>query len=213
MLGFVSVVDPEQAEPARIAVLASGQGSTFAALVQAGRRAAMPADVVLLITSRSDAPALQVADELGIEHLTLDDRELGAEECDRAMEACLLRQRVDLIVLAGFVRKVGPRVLDTFAGQILNTHPAPLPRFGGTGMYGEHVHRAVLDAGVSESAATVHLVDCDYDTGPVIAAQPVPVFPGDDVLTLRARVQEAERELLITTVRALTAACQRAARD
>ena len=213
MLGFVSAVAPDPAEPARIAVLASGQGSTFAALAEAGRRVAIPADVVLLITSRSDAPALQLADELGIEHLTLDDRKLGAEECDRAMEAQLLSHRIDLIVLAGFVRKIGPRVLEAFSGQILNTHPAPLPRFGGTGMYGEHVHRSVLDAGVSESAATVHLVDGDYDTGPVIAAQPVPVLPGDDVPTLRARVQEAERELLVKTVKELTATRQSAARD
>ncbi len=121
------------------------------------------------------------------------------------MEATLISHRVDLVVLAGFVRTVGPRVLKAFAGQILNTHPAPLPRFGGKGMYGEHVHRAVLDAGVQESAATVHLVDGEYDSGPVIATQPVPVIAGDDVANLRARVQAPERELLITTLSRLTA--------
>jgi phosphoribosylglycinamide formyltransferase-1 len=86
-----------------------------------------------------------------------------------------------------------------------NTHPAPLPRFGGRGMYGDHVHRAVLGSGVGESAATIHRVDAEYDTGPVIASEPVPVVAGDDVASLRARVQEAERRLLIDTVTAFTA--------
>ena len=87
---------------------------------------------------------------------------------------------------------------------MINTHPAPLPRFGGRGMFGEHVHRAVLASGVTMSAATVHLVDPEYDTGPVIARAPVPVLAGDDVSSLRARVQRAERGLLRDTVERLT---------
>ncbi len=95
------------------------------------------------------------------------------------------------------------QVLRAFAGQILNTHPAPLPRFGGKGMYGDHVHRAVLESGEPQSAATVHLVEAEYDSGPVIATQPVAVIPGDSVASLRERVQAAERELLITTLNRL----------
>ena len=87
-----------------------------------------------------------------------------------------------------------------FAGRLINTHPAPLPRFGGQGMFGEHVHRAVLQAGVAASAATVHLVDEEYDSGPVIAERPVPILPDDDVATLRERVQAAERALLVSTI-------------
>jgi phosphoribosylglycinamide formyltransferase-1 len=107
---------------------------------------------------------------------------------------------VDLVVLAGYLRKIGPQTLKAFAGRMINTHPAPLPRFGGKGMYGEHVHRAVLESGVTASAATVHLVDSDYDTGPVIAERPVRIEAGDDIASLRERVQAAERDLLIQTV-------------
>ena len=188
----------------RVAVLASGQGSTFQALVEAGRRGEMPAEVVLLIVSKRDAPAAELADHLGIERVVLDERVVGPAACDAAMEDLLTSHRVDLVVLAGWVRKVGPRTLRTFAGRLINTHPAPLPRFGGKGMFGEHVHRAVLEAGVTTSAATVHLVDEEYDSGPVIAERPVPVLPDDDVCTLRERVQAVERELLVTTIRAVT---------
>src|SRR3954464_3220004 len=184
----------------RVAVLASGQGSTFEALVDAGRRGEMRAEVVLLIVSRQDAPARELARRLGVECAVLDEKLLGSAACDAAMETLLTGRRADLVVLAGYVRKVGPRTLRAFAGRLVNTHPAPLPRFGGKGMFGEHVHRAVLEAGVATSAATVHLVDEEYDSGPVIAERPVPVLPGDDVATLRERVQAVERALLVSTI-------------
>ena len=184
----------------RVAVLASGQGSTFEALVEAGRRGEMCAEVVLLIVSRQDAPATELARRLGVECVVLDEKLLGSAACDAAMETLLTGRRADLVVLAGYLRKVGPRTLRAFAGRLINTHPAPLPRFGGKGMFGEHVHRAVLQAGVATSAATVHLVDEEYDSGPVIAERPVPVLPSDDVATLRERVQAVERALLVSTI-------------
>jgi phosphoribosylglycinamide formyltransferase-1 len=184
----------------RVAVLASGQGSTFEALVEAGRRGEMRAEVVLLIVSRPDAPATELASRLGVECVVLDENVLGSAACDAAMETLLTGCRADLVVVAGYVRKVGPRTLRAFAGRLINTHPAPLPRFGGKGMFGEHVHRAVLEAGVASSAATVHLVDEEYDSGPVIAERPVPVLPSDDVATLRERVQAVERALLVATI-------------
>ena len=184
----------------RVAVLASGQGSTFEALVEAGRRGEMRAEVVLLIVSRQDAGAAELARRLGVECVVLDEKLLGSAACDAAMETLLTGRRADLVVLAGYVRKVGPRTLRAFAGRLINTHPAPLPRFGGKGMFGEHVHRAVLQAGVATSAATVHLVDEEYDSGPVIAERPVPVLPSDDVATLRERVQAVERALLVSTI-------------
>ena len=184
----------------RVAVLASGRGSTFEALVEAGRRGKMRAEVVLLIVSRRDAPASDLARRLGVECVVLDEKLLGSAACDAAMETLLTGRRADLVVLAGYLRKVGPRTLRAFAGRLINTHPAPLPRFGGKGMFGEHVHRAVLQAGVATSAATVHLVDEEYDSGPVIAERPVPVLPSDDVATLRERVQAVERALLVSTI-------------
>jgi len=115
----------------------------------------------------------------------------------------LLERQIDLMVLAGFLRKIGPQTLAAFEGRIINTHPAPLPRFGGEGMYGDNVHRAVLDAGVARSAATVHWVDAEYDTGPVIASDEVPILPSDGIAELRSRVQAAEKKVLVRSVNAL----------
>jgi phosphoribosylglycinamide formyltransferase-1 len=162
----------------------------------------MPADVVLLVVSKTGTPAAEVARRLGVDCVVLDEKVLGRDACDAEMKMLLASFRVDLVVLAGYLRKVGPQTLRAFVGRILNTHPAPLPRFGGKGMFGEHVHRAVLDAGVSTSAATVHLVEEEYDSGPVVTERPVPVLPGDDVHTLRARVQAVERVLLVSTIAA-----------
>src|SRR3954462_1936294 len=189
--------------PTRVAVLASGQGSIFEALVEAGRRGEMRAEVVLLIVSREDVPATELARRLGVECVVLDVKILGSAACDAAMETMLTGRRVGLVVLAGYLRKVGPRTLRAFAGRVINTPPAPLPGFGGKAMFGEHVHRAVLQAGVATSAATLHLVDEEYDSGPVIAERPVPVLPGDDVATLRERVQAVERALLVSTISVL----------
>lgn len=162
----------------------------------------MPADVVLLVVSKAGTPAAEVARQLEVDCVVLDENVLGSDACDAEMKTLLARYGVDLVVLAGYLRKVRPQTLRAFAGRILNTHPAPLPRFGGKGMFGEHVHRAVLDAGLSTSAATVHLVDEEYDSGPVIAERPVAVLPDDDVHTLRTRVQAVERTLLVSAIAA-----------
>jgi phosphoribosylglycinamide formyltransferase-1 len=187
----------------RLAFLASGSGSTFEAAVRASQRGALAADVVLLITSRAGVGAAEQADRLGVEHVVLDEKAIGRDECDARMRSTLEEHHVDLVVLAGFLRKIGPRTLEAFKGRIINTHPAPLPRFGGQGMYGERVHQAVLDAGVSSTAATVHWADADYDTGAVIAVEKIPVFGSDDVPSLRARVQAVEKDLLIQTINRL----------
>ncbi|MEU2199274.1 formyltransferase family protein [Isoptericola sp. NPDC019482] len=105
-------------------------------------------------------------------------------------------------VLAGYMKKLGPRALARYDGRILNTHPALLPEFGGAGMFGDHVHEAVLASGRPVSGATVHVVTADYDEGPVVAQAEVPVLPGDDVPALRARVQAAEKALLVEVLRA-----------
>lgn len=105
------------------------------------------------------------------------------------------------VVLSGYLRPVGPQTLRAFAGRVLNVHPALLPAFGGTGMYGDRVHQSVLAAGMGESGATVHLVDEVYDHGPVLAQRRVPVLPGDGLAELRARVMTAEAEVLIEALR------------
>lgn len=185
---------------ARIAVLASGAGSTFRHLVDESRTGRLPAEIALLITTKAGAPVARHADPAGVEHVFLDAAELGPDVVDGAIRRALVDHEIDLVVLAGYLRKIGPRTLAAFAGRMVNTHPAPLPAFGGPGMHGEQVHQAVLTAGVPRSAATIHLIDDDYDTGPVIAERPVPVHPDDTAATLRERVQAAERDLLVSTL-------------
>ena len=107
------------------------------------------------------------------------------------------RTTSNVVLLAGYMKKLGPATLAAYPGRILNTHPALLPKFGGQGMYGERVHRAVLAAGETSSGASVHLVDEDYDTGAVLAQVTVAVQPHDTPQALAVRVQEAERELVI----------------
>ena len=196
-------MDQQPQRRARIAVLASGAGSTFRHLVDESRTGRLPAEIALLITTKPGAPVARYAGPAGVEHLLLDATELGPDGVDGSICQALVDRDVDLVVLAGYLRKIGPRTLAAFPGRIVNTHPAPLPAFGGPGMYGERVHQAVLAAGVRHSAATVHLIEADYDTGPVIAERPVPVHADDTAATLRARVQAAERELLVSTLAAL----------
>jgi phosphoribosylglycinamide formyltransferase 1 len=196
-------MDQQPKRYARIAVLASGAGSTFRNLVDKSRTGQLPAEIALLITTKTGAPVAQHAGPAGVEHLFLDGTELGPDVVDGAICQTLIDHEIDLVVLAGYLRKIGPRTLAAFAGRIINTHPAPLPAFGGPGMYGERVHQAVLTADVRHSAATIHLIDDHYDTGPVIAEQPVPVHPDDTAATLQERVQAAERDLLVSTLAAL----------
>ena len=108
---------------------------------------------------------------------------------------------MDVVVLAGYMKMLGPAVLSRYDGQVLNVHPALLPKFGGKGMYGRRVHEAVLAAGESVTGATVHVVDAEYDLGPVVAQREVPVLPDDTVESLSARVLEREHELLVQTLR------------
>jgi phosphoribosylglycinamide formyltransferase-1 len=196
-------MDEQPKRWARIAVLASGAGSTFRHLVDQSRTDQLPAEITLLITTKAGAPVAQYAGPAGVEHLFLDASELGAAVVDGEICQALIDHEIDLVVLAGYLRKIGPRTLAAFGGRIINTHPAPLPAFGGPGMYGERVHEAVLTAGLRHSAATVHQIDADYDTGPVIAERLVPVHPDDTAATLQKRVQVAERNLLVSTLAAL----------
>jgi formyltetrahydrofolate-dependent phosphoribosylglycinamide formyltransferase len=189
---------------ARIAVLASGGGSNLQALIDhfAELGEARAGDVVLVAADRPDAGALDRARRAGIPVGVVASRRAPSGE---ALASLLDRARVDLVVLAGFLQHVPADVTRRYAGRIVNVHPALLPDFGGPGMYGARVHRAVLAAGARRSGPTVHFVDDEYDHGPVIARWPVPVHPGDDEHTLAARVLRAEHLLFPRVVQALAA--------
>lgn len=162
----------------------------MAALLQALEHSEA-ACVTLVISNRADAGGLDLARRAGVPTAVLEHNG-DAEEWQRLLRAA----RTDFIVLAGFLKKVPADVVRAYAGRIINVHPALLPKFGGAGMYGLNVHRAVLAAGERESGATVHLVTEGYDEGPVLAQAKVPVLPGDTAEQLAARVLEVEHELL-----------------
>jgi formyltetrahydrofolate-dependent phosphoribosylglycinamide formyltransferase len=184
----------------RVAVCVSGRGSNLQALLEALVPGA-PAEVVLVLSNRVEAGGLEHARERGIPAEVLRDSADAADWLER-----LERHRVELLVLAGFLKLVPAAVIAAYRDRIINIHPALLPAFGGPGMYGERVHRAVLESGAAMSGATVHLVDEMYDRGRILAQSRVAVHPGDTPATLAHRVLEAEHRLLPAAVLAAAAA-------
>jgi len=175
--------------PTRIAVLASGRGSNLQAIIEHFDNLARErlAKVVLVASNRADSPALIRAATASIDIANFD----AADDGGQLLE--LLRKfRVDLVVLAGYLKRIPPAVIREYAGRILNIHPALLPAFGGEGMYGARVHEAVIASGAKESGVTVHLVDDEYDRGAIVAQWRIPIDRSDTPDTLAARVLAVE---------------------
>jgi phosphoribosylglycinamide formyltransferase-1 len=188
----------------RIGVLASHEGTTLQALLDACHDGSLPASVALVISNNSGSGALRRAAQAGVPSAHLSGTAYpDPAVLDAQIRDALQRASVDVVFLAGYMKRLGPQVLEAFAGRILNTHPALLPKFGGEGMYGMNVHRAVLAAGERESGPSVHLVDGDYDTGAVLEQRRVPVLPGDTPESLAERVQACERALVVDVLRDL----------
>ena len=188
----------------RIGILASHQGTTFQALIEACRAGSLTAALAVVITNNSQSGAVQRAQryEVPCHHLSGQTHSMP-EALDRAICDALKQYKVTLVLLAGYMKKLGPYTLDCFRGRVLNTHPALLPKFGGQGMYGARVHEAVLAAGEAVTGVSVHVVDAEYDKGPVIAQCEVPVLAGDTVDTLASRVQERERKFIVEVLQAI----------
>jgi phosphoribosylglycinamide formyltransferase 1 len=184
--------------PLSIGVLASHEGTTLQAILDACAENRIAARVVAVISNNGGSGALRRARAAGADALHLSGKtHPGPGELDSAMTEALATRGVEVVMLAGYMKKLEAGLLSRYRGRILNTHPALLPKFGGHGMYGMHVHEAVLRAGERESGPSVHLVDGEYDTGPVLAQATVPVEPSDTPDTLAARVQERERRLVV----------------
>jgi len=182
--------------PARLAVLASGRGSNLQALLEA-----FPADnalgsVVLVLSNRPDARALERASSSGVEAVHVPWR--TRPEFEAEAQRRLLAARVDLVCLAGFMRLLSPAFTEAWAGRLLNVHPSLLPAFPGLDAHGQ-----ALRAGVTESGCTVHLVDAGVDSGPIILQRRVPVLPDDDVDSLAERTLKAEHEAYPEAIRRL----------
>lgn len=177
--------------PLKLGFLASGSGSSARAILEAIQGGNLNAEARLLVSNRREAPALDWARSLGVVTATIPTV-ADAAAADKRLADTMQARGVELIVLSGYLRRLGPETLARYAGRILNIHPGPLPRFGGEGMYGARVHEAVIVAGVSESAIVIHLVDGDYDQGPELARMRVPVAADDTPQSLEARVKALE---------------------
>lgn len=184
-----------------IGFLASHGGSNMQAIIDACKAGRLNAAAAVVISNNGDSRALERAKSEGIPGYYLSGKtHPDPDDLDKAILDTLIRHKVDIVALAGYMKKLGPKTLSYFRGRILNIHPALLPKYGGKGMYGIHVHEAVLAAGEKESGVTVHLVDEEYDRGPILAQVRVPVMPDDTPETLAERVLVQEHILYSATL-------------
>jgi phosphoribosylglycinamide formyltransferase-1 len=186
-------------QPLKLGFLASGNGSSARAVVGAIQAGELAAEARLMVSNNRSAPALAFAAEVGVPVLCIPTQG-DPDAADARLAEAMLSNGVEVIVLSGYLRQLGPKTLGRYAGRILNIHPGPLPAFGGHGMYGRRVHEAVIGAGVAESEICIHLVDEEYDRGPVIARRAVPVEPGDTPDSLEARVTALEPAFFVETL-------------
>jgi phosphoribosylglycinamide formyltransferase-1 len=192
--------------PLRLGFLASHAGSSMRAIVGAIGAGELDATAAIVISNNAGAAALEFARANGVTGRHISVRTAGSEaEVDRLIAVALAEAGVNLVVLSGYLRMVGPLTLSRYQGRILNIHPALLPKYGGKGMYGQFVHEAVLASGDKVSGASVHLVDEEYDHGPVVSQKTVPVVPGDTVETLRDKVIAIEGALFVETLQKIAA--------
>ncbi len=183
-------------EKLKIGFLASHNGSNMQAIIDCIKNGKLDAVPVVVISNNSNAFALERAKSEGIPAYHISIKQFQNEdELDQAILDTLIKHNANIICLAGYMKKIGPRVLNHFKNRVLNIHPALLPKYGGKGMYGKFVHEAVLKSGEKESGCTVHLVDEIYDHGKILGQKVVPVFPDDTIDTLAQRVLEQEHKL------------------
>ncbi len=186
----------------RIGVLASHQGTNFQAIADACTQGQLDAGICLLICNNSSAPVLSRAISAGIATRHLSSKtHPDPDDLDTAIRTSLVDAGIELVVLAGYMKKLGDQTLKEFAGRIINVHPSLLPRHGGEGFYGTSVHEAVLNSGDRTTGATVHLVSKEYDTGDILLQEEICVLDTDDANALAARILPLEHELLISAVR------------
>lgn len=185
----------------KISFLASRGGSSAKFLIAAMRDGRLNAEPGILITNNRDSAIFHwcLDNAIDVRHISAKTHR-GEDNADEAIALVLKNAGSDLVVCSGYMKKIGPQTLSAFDGRILNIHPALLPGFGGKGMYGDHVHTVVLAAGEKESGATVHVVNAEFDDGPIVLQLKVPIVGGDTVETLRVRVQAIEPELYLNAL-------------
>jgi phosphoribosylglycinamide formyltransferase-1 len=180
-----------------ISVFASGSGSNFLAILKARKEGIIKSNISLLITNNSSCGAVNIAREYGIEVIHISRKvypQLTEKEYANVFLNVLSKHSIDLIVLAGYMKMVEPEVVRTFKNRIINIHPALLPMFGGKGMYGINVHKAVIKAGVKVTGITIHCVNENYDEGKILFQKCIEVDEADDEYSLQKRVLELEHK-------------------
>ena len=190
-----------------ILVLVSGSGTNLKALIEAEAEGEfINGKIAAVLSDRSGIYALERAKKAGIPVFTeIPDQNLPRPERFQKLSEGILRlcreKQIGLIVLAGFLSILRGDIIEEYSGRMINLHPALLPKYGGRGMYGERVHRAVLAAGETESGCTVHLVDSGTDTGPALLQRKVPVLPGDTAESLAERIHKEEHVAIVLAVK------------
>ncbi len=181
-----------------VAVFGSGRGSNFQAILTAKEGGRLEGVTIsLVISNNSGSGILDIARSNAIPAFHISQKQFPSEDqYTEALLSLLRSYAVDVIVLAGFMKRIPARVVEAFRGRIINIHPALLPKYGGDGMFGSHVHEAVIQSGDAESGATVHIVDEQYDHGMIILQERVPVLRNDTPETLAARVLAVEHRIL-----------------
>jgi phosphoribosylglycinamide formyltransferase 1 len=180
-----------------ICVFASGSGSNFQALIDSQNKGLFQSKIKILITNNSSCGAVSIANSnnINIYHISRkkfpDDTE---EEYDKRFLSALRENEIDLIVLAGYMKKISGKIISAFRNRIINIHPALLPSFGGEGMYGIEVHKAVIKKGVKLSGVTIHIVDENYDNGKILFQKSISVRKKDDEFTLQKRILMLEHK-------------------
>jgi phosphoribosylglycinamide formyltransferase-1 len=185
----------------RLGFLASHRGTNMQSIIDACKTGQLQAVPAVVISNNGDSGALDRAELEGIPAYHLSSKRFpDTDQLDCAIRDTLLKHQVDLVVLAGFMKKVGSKTIEAFAGRIINIHPALLPKYGGPGMYGTNVHERVLAAGDRETGVTIHVVTDHYDAGPILAQTRIPVVQGDTLDTLAERVLVVEHQLYVETI-------------
>ncbi len=184
----------------KLGFLASGNGSSARAIIRAVSTGELIGEARLLVSNMRSSPALAFATEAGVTALCIPTQ-ANTQAADLALAQAMVSHGVELIVLSGYLRQLGAITLQRYSGKILNIHPGPLPAFGGHGMYGRRVHEAVIAAGLRESGICIHLVDEEYDRGPVIARRGVEVEPADTAESLEARITSLEPRFFLETLK------------
>jgi len=198
--------EPHRPEKRRIAVLASGNGTNLQELIDHCKSGDIHGEVAVVVSNQRYALALSRAREAGIETLVFEAEKFPTRTalCQK-MAAALTERQIELICLAGYMARIEACMIRAFPYKIINIHPALLPKYGGKGMYGRHVHAAVIAAQDKESGCTIHMVDEIYDHGPIIAQEKVPVQASDTPETLAERIHKVEHRLYPAVVRDICA--------